>query len=121
MKSPPMTNEPCQRCLELVHEGVLEFEALQRMPEGAFAPRARRGNVRVCFDCASADALMERTRMTFEMARVCVGNDRMDSYRWPEGVQLGLALQGAMRMPSETLEQHHEWLNGVVPGWADSF
>jgi hypothetical protein len=91
---------------------------LQRLPLGAFAPQARDGSGKCCRDCASADGLVH-PGMDFEAARVAVGNDRVDSYRLPAGMTMGLLRAGRMYPPTETIEAHHAWLDGVLPGWSE--
>lgn len=114
----PMTREPCPRCLPLAREGRIDPEMLQRLPVGAFAPRARDGSGPCCLDCASADGLAALCS-GFEAARVAVGNDRADHYRTPPGMKLGLVLEGRVRLPAETLGEHHAWLDEVLPGWSE--
>ena len=36
----PMTDQACPRCLRLARAGRVRIETVQRMPQGAFAPRA---------------------------------------------------------------------------------
>ena len=116
----PMTDAPCPRCMALVDAGQLDPETMQRMPAGAFAPRARDGSGPCCRDCGAADAIVLPGQIEFPAARVAVGNDRLDSYRWPPGVDLGLVRSARMGQPTETLEEHHAWLDSVLPGWSES-
>ena len=112
---PKMTEEACPRCLALAKKGELRMETVQRLPEGAFAPMSRDPEARgkCCLDCASADTLLA-TQMGvpgFGAARICVANDRQQSYRLPT-VKLGLLMTGVMK-PSEPgdLEAQHAWLD----------
>jgi hypothetical protein len=103
---------PCPRCLELAQTGTIRAETVQRLPEGVgVAPSARDGSGKCCFDCASADSLMGRmSGLTFEMARIAVGNDRQEQYRLP-GVPMGLAIDGLVRKSAPgDLENQHAWL-----------
>lgn len=107
--SPPMTDAACPRCKELALDKRIRAETVQRVPAGAWAPVARDGSGKCCFDCASADGIMGMG-MTFEMARIVVGNDRQEQYRLP-GAPMGLVRDGLVR-PSKPgdLEAQHEWL-----------
>lgn len=111
----PMTGEPCPKCLEPAREGQIRVETVQRLPEGAWAPLARDGSGKCCFDCASAEVLAQRLGMTFLMARIAVGNDRQEQYRLP-GVPMGLAKTGEIRMsaPGDHADQI-AWLERM--GW----
>lgn len=111
----PMTDEPCPRCLAVMDEHSLDDEMVMPLPAAGFAPRARDGSGPCCFDCASADGLMTVGCMTFAMARLAVGNDRVDSYRL-NGIAMGLVLAGRMRPPHDTLEEHLVWVDRVVSG-----
>ena len=107
-----LSETPCPRCLELAQTGRIRTETVQRLPEGlGVAPRARDGSGKCCFDCASADGLLQRVSgMTFEMARIAVGNDRQEQYRLP-GVPMGLAMDGQIRKSAPgDLEDQHAWL-----------
>ena len=111
----PMTEEPCPSCLRVFFQGPLRREAIQPLPEGAFAPLDMEGN-KWCFDCASANGLTRvSSTLTWEMARTAVGNDRQEQYRLP-GVQMGLVMMGLVRPSKEgDFEQHMEWLDRVLP------
>lgn len=113
----PMTDEPCPRCLQIWQQGGnLAPEMVMPLPAAGFAPRARDGSGPCCFDCASADGLASSGMgMTFEMARLAVGNDREISYRLP-GIEMGLVRMGRMRPPHDTLEEHLVWVDRVVIG-----
>ena len=115
----PMTRDACPRCLDLARRGAIAAEMLQRMPAGAFAPRARDGSGPCCFDCASADGLTA-TCSSFGAARLAVGNDRVEHYRLPPGMEMGLVAAHRVRAPTETMEQHHAWLDDVLPGWFEA-
>lgn len=116
---PPLTDAPCSRCLALGLAGGLRMEMVQRLPEGAFAPRSREGTMqRQCFDCASAEFVATRMSITFQMARVAVGNERQEQYRLP-GVKMGLVNFGYVR-PSQPgdLDDQHAWLDRY--GWFEA-
>jgi hypothetical protein len=107
-----MTDEACKRCLALALEGQLRMEGVQRLPKGAWAPRAQDRSGSCCFDCAAADTLTRRTgSLTFRMARIAVANDRQEQYRMP-GVKMGLVLAGITK-PNEPgdFEKHLDWLD----------
>ena len=87
------------------------MQAIQRLPEGAAAPLAVDGSGKCCHDCASADTLVKiGTVPTWSMARVAVGNDRMDQYRLP-GAPMGLVLERLV-LPNEEgdFDDQLEWL-----------
>lgn len=114
---PPLTSKPCPRCLPLALAGRLRMETVQRLPEGAFAPRAVPTDETpykgpCCLDCGAADTLLRVTPSTpgFVAARIAVGADRQEQYRLP-GVPMGLVQQGLVR-PSKVgdLEKQHTWL-----------
>lgn len=107
----PLTEDPCPRCLEAFEEGIMRAQAIQRLPEGAFAPLAIDGSGKCCHDCASADTLVRMKLLPrWGMARTAVSNDRMEQYRLP-GAPMGLVQQGLVR-PSEDgdFEDQLEWL-----------
>lgn len=116
MKQPPMTEDPCPRCLPLAQAGRIRMEMVQRLPAGAFAPMAVPGEDeyrgKCCFDCGAADGLLRVMPGVpgFVAARIAVGADRQEQYRLP-GIPMGLVQQGFVR-PSKAgdLEAHHRWL-----------
>lgn len=101
----------------MAQAGDLRMEMVQRLPEGARAPRSvphNGGDYRgpCCFDCGAADTLVKLDHVfDFEQARIAVGNDRQEQYRMP-GAPLGLVQQRLVR-PSEAgdLEEQHRWLD----------
>lgn len=128
-----MSALPCPRCLREHIQGRLRREAVQELPDGVgVAPLARDGSGTCCFDCAAADGLVAlsvnrtlppgklRARtgdsaLTWEMARVAVGNDRQEQYRLP-GVRMGLAYHGLIKLNGEgDLTRHQAWLDAVLP------
>lgn len=117
MPKMPLTEKPCLRCLEALKEGDVDPQAIQRLPEGAFAPLAVDGSGKCCLDCASADTLVKmRLVPEWGMARICVSNDRMEQYRLP-GVPMGLVAEGLVR-PSEAedFDDQLEWLDRTGRG-----
>lgn len=120
MPRPPMTETPCPRCLALAQAGGLRMEAVQRLPQGAFAPLARDGSGKQCFDCAAAETVQRAVpgRMGWPECRIAVANDRQEQYRLP-GAPMGLVQAGYMR-PSEPgdLEDQHRWL--TANNWFDA-
>jgi len=116
-QGPRLSEDPCPRCLALAQAGRLRMEVVQRLPEGAFAPRAVPTKEvpyagPCCRDCGAADALLRVIPTTpgFVAARVAVGNDRQEQYRLP-GVPMGLVKVGLVA-PSKPgdLEDQHRWL-----------
>lgn len=96
----PLTEVPCPRCLALYKAGGLRAEAVQRLPEGAYAPLARDGSGKCCLDCASADAVLDMCMVPdFAYARSVVAYDRQEQYRLP-GVPTGLAGPAGLVRPS---------------------
>ena len=107
--TPPMTSDPCLRCVGLARDGAIRGETIQPLPQGAWAPLARDGSGPCCFDCAAADGLMGTEQyLDFTMARIAIGNDRQEQLRLP-GVALGLRLLRPNL--AGDLERHHAWLN----------
>src|ERR1700710_1546251 len=87
--SPTLTDDPCPRCLPMAQAGDLRMEMVQRLPEGARAPRSvphNDGDYRgpCCFDCGAADTLVKLDHVfDFEQARIAAGNDRQEQYPMP--------------------------------------
>lgn len=118
----PLTDKACPRCLAVAEAGKIRPETIQRVPVGAWAPRAVPNEESAysgpqCLDCGSADGLL---RMKYGLpgwvaARIAVGNERQEQYRLP-GVWMGLVACGVVR-PSAPgdFEAHHAWLN--ANGW----
>jgi hypothetical protein len=107
----PLTEEPCPRCLSAYFADDIHVQAIQRLPKGAAAPLADDGTGPCCHDCSAADTLIRmKTVPTWSMARLAVGNDRMEQYRLP-GVPMGLVQQRLVR-PSEDgdFEDQLAWL-----------
>lgn len=114
---PPLTDTPCPRCLPLAQAGRIRMETVQRLPEGATAPRAVPTKDvpytgPCCLDCGAADTVLRLIPSTpgFVAARIAVGTDRQEQYRLP-GAPMGLVKQGLVR-PSKPgdLEKQHKWL-----------
>lgn len=137
----PMTNVACPRCLPLALAHKIQLESVQRLPEGAWAPRSKDPESKpCCIDCSAADLLVRmqtyqrgakkgepwdddvrtgrESMLTFEMARIAVSNDRCEQYRLP-GVRMGLVLAGITK-PSERgdLEEQYAWLE-TQPWYAE--
>lgn len=109
----PLTDEPCPRCLKLARENALPVEAVQRLPEGAFAPLARDKSGKCCRDCGAADSVLRMVSSVpgFAAARVVVANARREQYRMP-GLPMGLVQVGlvAPSAPGD-LEDQLAWLD----------
>ncbi len=102
-------DDPCPRCLRLSDDGVLDYpEMVQPLGERPALARDKSGVC--CSDCRAADALMRYAGIDFDMARIAVGNDRMEQNRLP-GAPIGLVGAGFMK-PSEpgALDRHLAWL-----------
>ena len=107
----PLSEEPCPRCLGAIERGIMHVQAVQRLPEGPFAPLALDGSGKCCWDCASADTLVRMKILPrWGMARTAVSNDRMEQYRLP-GAPMGLVQQNLVR-PSEDgdFKDQMDWL-----------
>lgn len=108
-----LSEDPCKRCLTLAKERRIRAETVQRLPAHVAArPLARDDSGECCYDCASADTLMRVAGgMTFEMARIAIGNDRQDQYRLP-GIPMGTVMMGFTK-PSRDgdLADQHAWLD----------
>lgn len=118
-----VTDKPCSRCEALYEAGRINGEMVMPLPEGVRAPYAIDGSGKCCYDCASADTLIKLGLVikarpgdkdwstAFEMARIAVGNDRVDQLRMP-GMPMGLVNRGYVRPCADgDLERHHKWLD----------
>jgi hypothetical protein len=124
------TGPACPRCLMLSMGEDVWPEMVMPLPPGAEAPLARDGSGPCCHDCAAADSLWDivlpgkyahlserratRERDTwFAMARIAVGNDRMEQMRLP-GAPMGLVWFG-LTAPSKPgdLHAHAQWLESL--------
>lgn len=110
-----LSDSPCPVCLRLAWSGVIRPEMVMPLP-ATCPPRLRSDNKPCCRDCASADGLASDPElcMNFEMARVAVGNDRVEHLRMPLGMSesFGLIGMGRIRPCSiEDLAGHQEWLS----------
>lgn len=116
--------EPCPRRLPLSigsgdAAGGLWVEMIQPLPKQV-PPLARDGSGPCCYDCASADGLnglvlpgkyAKIDTTYFLMARVAVGNDRMEALRLP-GIPMGLRYDGLIRdSHPDDLHAHYAWLD----------
>lgn len=119
--------EACPRCLAPTIGGALWPEMVMPLPQDA-PPLARDGSGPCCHDCAAADGLNAialpgkyehlqhgdpETRTWWLMARVAVGNDRIEQLRLP-GAPMGLVFYGLMA-PSKRgdYEAHRAWLDSL--------
>ena len=111
---PPMTTDPCPRCLKLAISGYIRGETVQPLPQGAFAPRGLDGKP-CCLDCASAGTLVRLGfHPDFGASRIAVGNERQEHLRLPVGARMGLVKAGLVRAEPcgpEAFEQHLAWLD----------
>ena len=69
----------------------------------------------ICYDCAAAEGLMHFTKaLTFPMARIATGNDRMERIRLP-GIRVGISTAPvSVDGDFETLSQWQE-MKGFCP------
>ena len=108
-----LTDTVCSRCLRLAWSGGIRQEMV--MPRPTAPPLSRDDGKPCCRDCAAADGLVRWSRvMTFEMARVVVGNDRQEHLRMPLGMgeNFGMVKAGFVRPCSlEDLKGHLDWLD----------
>ncbi len=109
-----LSDTVCPACLRMAWSGAIWPEMVMPLP-AAVPPRLRADNEPCCRDCAAADGLAADPSlcMDFYMARVAVGNDRVEHLRMPPGMSehFGLVKMGAVRPCSlEDLEGHHAWL-----------
>jgi hypothetical protein len=119
-----MTDKPCPRCLALYETGKIRGEIVMPLPFKA-PPYAKVPNGRpCCFDCSSADALV-RGPITFEMARITIGNDRQEEMRLSGVANRVRPYHLRVSAPGD-LDRHHVWLRkhrigfGIKPisaGW----
>lgn len=92
---------PCPVCSALA-PNVLWYSMVMPLPDGVMAPLSRYQGGHICHDCASAETLIGMEILPeFNMARVAVGNDRLESLRLPDGRFFGLVKDGIVR-PSRT-------------------
>lgn len=118
--------QACPRCLPLSigtedKVGGLWVDMVQPLPKVA-PPLARDGSGPCCYDCASADGLNglilpgrhhKIDTTDFLMARIAVGNDRLEAMRLP-GVPMGLRYDGLIRdSHPDDLQRHYAWLDSL--------
>ena len=118
MKGPKMSTTPCPRCLDLAIDHEIRGETVQPLPEGAWAPMARDGSGKCCFDCAAADTLQSAGALPdFRACRIAVGNDRQEHLRLPVGIKMGLVKAGYVRAEPcgpKAFQAHLKWLDRHV-------
>lgn len=103
---------PCPMCSALVGvEDHISILTVLPVPLPPRAPMGRKTGKPVCVDCATAEGLMSFVpALTFEMARIAVGNDRQELLRLP-GVRMGLPM---VRLSCEgDLARLHRWQDSV--------
>lgn len=108
----------CPCCLELYENGQIQREAVMPLPQ--YGPRLRSTGKPCCFDCQAAETLIAitRTTMPFEMSRLPIANERLESLRLPKGAAraMGLCQQGIMRPASaDDFDSHMRWIDTNVP------
>ena len=88
--------KPCPKCVKLSDNGDLDHEAI--MPLGKLAPALSiDGSGPCCPDCQAAENIVKFGILPeFLMARVAVGNDRLEHFRLPKGTRLGLVASSHM-------------------------
>jgi hypothetical protein len=84
---------------------------IQRLPADA-PPRSRMTNDPHCFDCESADTLVQQESIgPWSNCRTAVGNARCEQYRMPGVPSTPLAYRGLIRLSEEgALESQLQWL-----------
>ncbi len=128
--------EPCPKCLALAKDRQIRTETVMPLPELA-PPLDLQGNP-CCHDCQAAETIIkigilpwresierseaglpkgvtvtdEEKESKFYMARVAVGNDRQEQFRFPEMSVGPLVARGLVR-PSKKgdLDKHWDWLD----------
>lgn len=110
--------KPCPKCVKLSDNGDLDHEAI--MPLGKLAPALSiDGSGPCCPDCQAAENIVKFGILPeFLMARVAVGNDRLEHFRLPKGTRLGLVASSHMLPCSQDdLDRHISWLkiHGLRP------
>lgn len=133
----PAEGTPCQRCFGLWEGGHIDAEMVQPLPS---CPSIGLNRERQCPDCQAAETLLklgmigrvdlkgfvrgdDRATKDYEsafiMARIAVGNDRMEQYRLP-GVPMGLVKMGLVR-PSAPgdFDKQLKWMDVHIPGWME--
>lgn len=131
-------DKPCQRCFALWVGGHIVGEMVQPLPA---CPSIGLNREEQCPDCQAAETLLKVGMPIkvdlgafvrgdeqaaddywtgFRMARVAVGNDRMEQYRLP-GVPMGLVQMKLMR-PSAPgdFEKHLKWMDTHIPRQTES-
>ena len=108
----PEVAVPCPRCLRALDDGFIWHEMVQPIPPAP--PTGKDGSGPCCRDCAAAETIMRVIGgMDWPMARVAIGNDRVDCMRVPS-VAMGLAFGGFMQpnQPGD-FDRHLAWLTAV--------
>lgn len=124
------TGPACPRCLALSIGGEVWPDMVMPLPQTDAPPLARDGSGPCCYDCAAADGLFRAVlgapskydslvraatydQTWFVMARVAVGNDRLEQERLP-GMPMGLVYFGLLA-PSRRgdLQKHLDWLRDL--------
>lgn len=108
---PMLSDEPCPRCIRAYLNGLIRKRAIQRLPEGAMAPRDYDGH-RQCWDCQAADTL---SRLNVgdpdRHSRVATGADRCAQYLLP-GAPIGLAYHNIIKKNGpDDWENQKEWMD----------
>lgn len=88
---------PCPICSPMAPRTIW-WSMVMPLPDGVLAPLSRYEGGSCCHDCAAAETMIGLGIVPdFDMARVAVGNDRLESLRLPGGRYFGLILLGIAR------------------------
>jgi hypothetical protein len=106
------TRQLCPSCER--SRSFLRRETMMPVPRGASAPLSElKGMGRICFDCAAAETARRFNHgLTWEMARIAVGNDRQEKLRLP-GAPIGLPYVRAATQ--KDIDRLHAWQDEVLP------
>lgn len=110
--------EPCPLCMELYEDRRIRQETVQPVKRGAFSGSVSRRfrGLKICRLCAAAEGLADRgLGMTFEMARIAVGNEFQEAIRMPRGMSKTYGLRVCGDLSVENLEAHLAWVERTVP------
>lgn len=109
-----LSDTVCAKCLRMAWAGEIRPGMIMPLPEFC-PPLLRADNKPCCRDCAAADGLAADPKMcmTFDMARVAVGNEREEHMRMPFGMSehFGLVrIRVVLPCSLDDLEWHQAWL-----------
>ena len=114
------SDEPCPSCLQLLGRTHDVLDPRMVLPlvlrAGPMTRNSKLPFKHICYDCAAAEGLMHYLKgtLTFPMARIATGNDRMERIRLP-GIRVGVSTAPvSVDGDFETLAQWQE-MKGFCP------